>query len=209
MSTKMWTRRLIAGIGLVLTAVIAPGCGDAVRSSRSPAYLVITELSAEAGGFEEEASNELNSDVQTDGGVFEDVGVVTLRLALKDIGQPGSGVGPSANNVITVTRHRVNFRRTDGRNTPGVDVPWPFEGAGTVSVSTDETEMSFVIVRAQAKLESPLRQLANASFGGLGGAGLISTIADVTFYGHDQVGNEVTVTGSISVNFADWADPDN
>ena len=41
---------------------------------------------------------------------------------------------------------------------------------------------------------------------GLGGAVAISTIADVTFYGRDQVGNEVSVMGSISVNFADWAD---
>jgi hypothetical protein len=29
----------------------------------------------------------------------------------------------------------------------------------------------------------------------------------VTFYGTDQAGNEVQATGSISVNFSDWADP--
>jgi hypothetical protein len=59
------------------------------------------------------------------------------------------------------------------------------------------------MVRAQAKLEPPLRNLRAG-----GGAGLISTIADVTFYGKDQTGTDVSVTGSISVNFADWADPD-
>ena len=32
------------------------------------------------------------------------------------------------------------------------------------------------------------------------------TIASVTFYGYDQAGNAVAVTGLISVNFADWAD---
>jgi hypothetical protein len=36
---------------------------------------------------------------------------------------------------------------------------------------------------------------------------VISTIADVTFYGKDETGTDVSVTGSISVNFADWADP--
>ena len=36
----------------------------------------------------------------------------------------------------------------------------------------------------------------------------ISTIADITFYGRDQVGNDVSITGSISVNFSDWADPE-
>ena len=27
-----------------------------------------------------------------------------------------------------MTRYRVEFRRTDGRNTPGVDVPYGFDG---------------------------------------------------------------------------------
>jgi hypothetical protein len=41
---------------------------------------------------------------------------------------------------------------------------------------------------------------------GGGGAFLISTIAKVTFYGKDQTGNTVSITGQISVNFADWGD---
>ena len=61
----------------------------------------------------------------------------------------------------------------------------------------------FSLVRTQAKLEPPLIALR-----GLGGAIAIATLADVTFYGRDQTGNEVSVTGTISVNFADWADPD-
>jgi hypothetical protein len=37
---------------------------------------------------------------------------------------------------------------------------------------------------------------------------IISTIARVTFYGRDQTGREVTVTGpQISVNFGNFADP--
>ena len=51
----------------------------------------------------------------------------------------------------------------------------------------------FALVRAQAKIEAPLKSLA-----GGGGAALISTIADVTFYGKDQTGNDVAATGSIS-----------
>ena len=34
----------------------------------------------------------------------------------------------------------------------------------------------------------------------------ISTIATVTFYGHDQTGRAVSVSGKISIEFADWAD---
>ena len=57
-------------------------------------------------------------------------------------------------------------------------------------------------MRIQAKLEPPLANLANG-----GAQNVISTIAEVTFFGRDQAGNEVSVTGSISVNFSDFGDP--
>jgi hypothetical protein len=41
-----------------------------------------------------------------------------------------------------------------------------------------------------------------------GNARFISTIAEITFYGRDQAGNEVTAVGMMNVNFGDWADPD-
>ena len=61
-------------------------------------------------------------------------------------------------------------------------------------------------MRAQAKLEAPLITLVNARRF-FGGGVAISTLADVTFFGRDQTGHEMNVTGTISVNFADWADP--
>jgi hypothetical protein len=36
---------------------------------------------------------------------------------------------------------------------------------------------------------------------------LISTVAEITFYGRDLAGNEVSVTGFLQVNFGDFADP--
>ena len=36
---------------------------------------------------------------------------------------------------------------------------------------------------------------------------MISTIAEVTFYGRDQAGNEISVTGLLSINFGDFGDP--
>ena len=82
-------------------------------------------------------------------------------------------------------------------------MPYGFDGAIGVTVTEQQTQVVFTLVRAQAKLEAPLVTLR-----GGGGALVISTIADVTFFGKDQTGRDVTVTGSISVNFADWADPD-
>ena len=109
---------------------------------------------------------------------------------------------PPSELAITVTRYHVDFRRTDGRATPGVDVPYPFDGAATGTFDANGGALTFALVRAQAKLEEPLKALR-----GGGGAILLSVIADVTFYGHDQNGNAVSVTGQISVNFADWGDP--
>jgi hypothetical protein len=185
-----------------LVAAAAAGCGDVVRQGRSPAYLIVTKLTASSGAQPDDQSDELSSDVQTKGAVVEDLGLVTMRLALKDIGQPGSPTAPTTNNSITVSRYHVSYRRSDGRNTPGVDVPYPFDGAGTITVNDRDSSMAFVIVRVQAKLEAPLKSLRDG-----GGSVAISTIADVTFYGRDQVGNDVSASGSISVNFADWADP--
>jgi len=60
--------------------------------------------------------------------------------------------------------------------------------------------VGFTLVRLQAKQEAPLTALA---FGG--GANTITTVARVTFYGHDQTGRGVSVTGNIEVTFSDFA----
>jgi len=105
-------------------------------------------------------------------------------------------------NSVTLTRYRVSFRRTDGRATPGIDVPYGFDGGLGITIPTDgAADVSFEIVRHQAKLEPPLRQLRNT-----GSLGFISTIAEITFWGHDQNGNEVSVTGRMDVQFGDFAD---
>lgn len=203
---QAWRRRraprlAVFGLALVAGAAALSGCSETVRTGQSPAYLILDRIDAAAGGTASQTfTGVLRSDVQTKGGVFEDNGRVVLSLALKDVTNP---TGPTTNNFITLNRYRVDFRRTDGRNTQGVDVPYAFEGAFAMTVGDQQTQGVFSLVRAQAKLEQPLVTLRNG-----GGAVVISTIADVTFFGKDQTGRDATVTGSISVNFADWADPD-
>jgi hypothetical protein len=192
---------------LVLMAALgggALGCSSTVRDGRSPSYLIIESLEASAGNEDDDFSGELSSDVSTEGSVFEDLGRVRFRLGMRDIGAPGSPTEPTSNNFITVNRYRVKFVRSDGRNVEGVDVPYSFDGAGTATVGvSNSTELVFVLVRAQAKWESPLRELREG-----GDPLMISTLAEITFYGQDQTGNDVEVMGRISVNFADWADPE-
>jgi len=43
------------------------------------------------------------------------------------------------------------------------------------------------------------------ALGQFGGAQVISTVARITFFGHDQAGHEVSVSGNIDVTFANWA----
>jgi hypothetical protein len=195
--------RQIAGLFTVAALGLGvSGCSDTVRQGRSPAYLIIEQIEAASGADQETFSHELSSDVSTGGTRFEDLGRVTFSLALKNIGSPGQSTAPTTNNFITITSYHVEFRRTDNRNRQGVDVPYAFDGAGTVTVGDSATTLGFVLVRAQSKFEPPLSNLV-----GLGGSVLISTIADITFFGKDQTGNDVSATGSISVNFADWGDP--
>ena len=76
-----------------------------------------------------------------------------------------------------------------------------FDSSVTVTVPEDGTaSVGFDIVRNVAKLEAPLATLRT-------GETFISTIAEVTFYGHDQAGNELSVTGSIGITFGNFADP--
>jgi hypothetical protein len=122
---------------------------------------------------------------------------MTLSLAAKDVTNPD---GLTSNNQVTINRIHVSYRRTDGRNTEGVDVPYSFDTASTTTIATQgSTAVSFVLVRIQAKQETPLVQLAT-------NGQLISVIADVTAYGADIVGNQVSATGSIGVTFGNFGD---
>ena len=204
----MRIRTLARCVAASLLAVGTLSCGDVVRSSRSPVMLVINLLQA-AKGNATTLSTTLSSDVVTlvtspapctatapCTTTFGDNGSVSLIAVMKD-----ATVAPTSNNQVTVTGYHVEYRRADGHNVPGVDVPYPFDGAATATVvpGGTATALAFVIVRNAAKEESPLVQLRSSP-------DLISTITDVTFYGHDVVGNEVSVTGSMLITFANFGD---
>jgi hypothetical protein len=190
-------------------ALVSTGCGELVRQGRSPAQVVINSLQAASGAEPDELGSVLYSDVVTlverddvdVPTIFADPGSVTMSLLMRDPGPAGAPTSPSAINQITITRYRVTFRRTDGRNTPGLDVPYSFDGAVTFTVpSTGVVTAGFELVRNSAKQEAPLRALTT-------NGAIISTIAEVTFYGRDQAGNDVSVSGAITVDFGNFGDP--
>ena len=174
---------LVRWAGLAVVAVATVSCGDVVRSNDASVMLVFNSLTA--GG-----ANTLVSDVITGGNVFNEQAVAALAVIMKDI-----SISPSSNNGVTINRYRVEYRRADGHNTPGVDVPYPFDGTVTLTIPAGGTgTVTFELVRHVAKEESPLIQLRN-------NPNIISTIANVTFFGADQVGNDVSATGTMQINF--------
>jgi hypothetical protein len=201
----VWGSGICYALLIVLFALTAAGCGEMTRQGTSPAYLIITKLEAASGAEPDDLAANLLSDVETIVDdvptYFNDIASVSFVLGLRDPGTPTQPTEPSTANFITLQRYRVRFIRADGRNTPGVDVPYPVDGALTVTVRTSEVTVGFELVRHLAKLESPLKALARNGLE-------ISTIAEVTFFGFDQTGREVSVTGQLLVNFANFADPD-
>lgn len=103
-------------------------------------------------------------------------------------------------NDVTFNRYRVTYVRADGRNTPGVDVPYAFDGSTNFTVSINGTaSKSMTVVTQQAKLSPPL---SNLRFGG--GAIVFSAIAQVDLYGNDAAGRPTTVRALLNVTFGDF-----
>lgn len=184
---------------LILATVVAvsASCGDLVRQGHAPVTLVVKSL------VDGEDQSTLRSDVITKGSIVDDMAKVVMSLVLKDPGSLNVTNEPTLLNQVTIDRYRVEYQRTDGRNVQGVDVPFAFDAAMTFTVPPDgdSDEFVFEIVRHTAKGEAPLLALSQSR-------GIINTIATVTFYGHDQVGNKISATAMMAINFADFADPE-
>jgi hypothetical protein len=128
----------------------------------------------------------------------DDVAKATLSALLMD---PKPIIGTSVMEDIVLDKYVVSYTRTDGRNTPGVDVPYQFEQSfsGVVGVGK-QVVFSIFIVRASAKQEPPLSNLLLPTTRGE----VLYTNARVDFYGHDMTGKTVTATGYLPVQFAEF-----
>ena len=206
---RLFGRLVIPGL-----VMLSAACSSAVRQGSGSAYVVVDLLQAGSRGSRSGPlttpifAGALNSDVVTNvtsptpctpvapcPTVFADFGQVTLSLAPKDV-----SLTPTTNNQVTISRYHVDFIRADGRNMPGVDVPYSFDGAATGTVpASGQLILVFELVRHTAKLESPLVELEIDPR-------VISTLAQITFYGRDLTGHDVSATGSISVDFGNFAD---
>jgi hypothetical protein len=190
--TKLLSITVVLGIIFLLSS-----CNPIEDDSKSSSLLTIESLRGQdAEGME---TDYLQSDVTKNGTIYADVAVATLRASTLD---PAPMLGASQYNDIVLDRYTVTYSRTDGKNTPGVDVPLSFEGSLTALIKADSTvSVSFIVVRDVAKLEPPLVALADG-----GAEGVLTCVAKIDFYGHDLINNKVTATGYLTIYFANYVD---
>ena len=186
-------------IAVILSAFLALySCNPIEDDSRSASMLLVDNvLGTDAEG---KSGNFLQSDVVlTSGSIKADSATATLRAETLD---PDPLLGTSPYNDLVVTRYLVSYTRTDGRNSPGIDVPYPFEGSMSTVVKAGSTaSVSFVIVREVAKMEPPLIRLVD-----IGAEQVLTCTAKVEFYGHDVTNRTVKATGYLTIYFANYAD---
>jgi hypothetical protein len=201
---------------VLVAAVLCAGCGDFARGSQSPSQLVVDGILVAPGtvlvpgAFGGTAiaptfiAGPLDSDVpnfSNGEGAANDQARAQLRVILRDPGPSGAPTAPSSLNDVTITRYTVTYSRSGGptgQNTPGVDVPHPIDGAVTFTIRAGQSATAVIdLVRIVAKLEAPLAVLGRSQE-------VLTMLAEVTFYGRDQAGNDVTATGLVQVNFANF-----
>jgi hypothetical protein len=194
---KNWLKILV----IVPSIFLLFSCNPIEDESRSDSVLLVVRImgmDAEENEVDFLQSDVVVIDQETGAGtVAADSAKVTFTAQTLD---PQPWLGVSHYSDITVTHYVVTYRRSDGKNIEGVDVPYSFDGSMTAMVEVDtQTDVNFVIVRAVAKLEPPLVNLATGR-----GEGELKTTATIDFYGHDTLGNKVKATGYLTVFFANY-----
>jgi hypothetical protein len=191
-------------IGLIIVALVMAACNAVENESTSGSMLEIVSLTGKdlEGNV---GSTTVFSDVITNGSIINDNGIALVQAAPLNPLITGNEI--TAYMDVMVDQIDVEFRRTDGRNVEGVDVPYHFTQPVSMLVSLSEAavEIPFVLIRHVAKLEAPLialRDVPSREF-------VLELVAVVTIHGKDLGGHRVTpVTGYVTVWCGNFADPD-
>jgi len=184
----MRAKAMVFALGALAASACVP---DWARQGDSPEILLMTGINNGAP---------LNSDVRISSGtVCPDF--VSLRVENHQKNPLNTDASFRAD--IVIERYGVRYFRSDGRNTEGVDVPYAISGnvAQEVQAGSSAT-LSLEVVRRQAKLEPPLKNLID-----FGGGQVVTMFAEVTIHARSTV-NQTTnaATARLQIDFADFAD---
>jgi hypothetical protein len=189
-----------------LSVVLLPGCAtDLSESNKHTMVMEIGGISPSVVYSDVDGQPIENDDVEVEVNLFRKNPTVAATSALEH---------------VTLRRYEVSFQRSDGRNIQGVDVPFSISGPLSsrfhTPTETGEVALTVVItvVRHQAKIEPPLRNLAGIvllpkpPLGSsiISGAGVLTTIARITVHGESLEGEALQATAEVQVTFADFGD---
>lgn len=191
---------VVAAVGLSGTACVP----EWAQQNSSPYILEVASISP----------LHVFSDVLSDqGGIINDDVTVTVNAFRKN-NNPDLSTSPVQHMYLE--RYEVRYFRTDGRNQEGVDVPFHITGPlgnlrfHTITQSELELAVPITIVRHQAKLEPPLRNLVFVGGTDSGaeqdsGAIVITTIAEITVHARTVQGDALVAVGNVQVSFSNFA----
>jgi hypothetical protein len=180
------------GMGLALALALGlglAGCSaDYVTNSQASVNLIIMSINGGA---------QLDSDVRNGA----DSSVVCQNQVDVQVTALNKNPNGAAEDVSTVIleSYQVTYARSDGRGTEGIDIPYRITGTLTqaVPVGTNVT-FALEVVRRQAKLEPPLSNIFQTT--------ILTVFADVTLYGKTVSGQQVSASGRLQIDFADFGD---
>jgi len=177
---------------LALGALAMSGCvPDWAEQGDSPNTLLMTGINS---------GTPITSDVQiSNGSICPDFAALRVENHLKN----PLNTDASFRSDIVIERYDVRYFRSDGRSTEGVDVPFRITGNVAQEIqASNSAVLNLEIVRRQAKLEPPLRNLQ-----GLGGGQVVTMFAEVTLHARSTIQQSLnTATARVQIDFADFVD---
>ena len=191
---KTWVAKAAAMAALTLSLALAGCSADYVENSQAPVLLVITAIN-DGAQLDSDIRNGTNAPDQGEF-VCENEVPVDFVLQSKNPGSPAS-----TSSTVLLTGYEVQYSRTDGRATEGVDVPYRITGNLAASIEVGgELSVPIEVVRRQAKLEPPLSNVQQAE--------ILTVMAEVTVYGTTVSGKKVSASGRFQIDFANYGDKD-
>ena len=190
-------RVLALGLGIGFLAL--SGCTpDFVQQNESNVLLEVIQVEADAGGEGQGGAFLLSDVVDTKGGSFNDNVVITLRSVPKN--QNPASLPPGEFESVIIERYEIAYRRSDGHNLEGVDVPYRITGNITQNIPAGgEGDVAIIVVRHAAKDEPPLLNIANG-----GGQELLTVFADITLHGRTLSQKGVRARATLQITFGNF-----
>jgi hypothetical protein len=203
-------------LGVVGLAASMTGCvPDWARENETGIIMEVAGITGFAGG---EGGGGTEGDI-----LFSDVSqwINDDAVAIVNIYRKNPSVAAtSALEHVRLESYQVRYFRTDGHSVEGIDVPYRITGPlNSVRLHTPtetgeiEAEVVINVVRHTAKREPPLINLIDTDLFPNGrtvfltGAGIITTVAEITIYARQvTTGEPLSATGRFQVTFADFAD---